>query len=86
MLTIWKYPLQVTDEQTIMMPRDTRILTVQTQDDQPCLWAFVDNSREREPRKIRIYGTNHEIDETPTDYIGTFQVSGGSLVFHVFEE
>jgi hypothetical protein len=86
MTTIWKYPLKVTDEQAVMMPRDARILTIQTQYDQPCLWAWVDNEKNLESRKIRIYGTGHPMAREAIEYIGTFQIHGGSLVFHVFEK
>lgn len=41
MNTIWKYPLYVQDVQTVEMPDEADILTVQVQGDVPCLWAMV---------------------------------------------
>lgn len=35
-------------------------------------------------RHFRIKGTGHAADDIG-DYIGTFQLNGGSLVFHLFE-
>ncbi len=87
MMTIWKFPIAVTDEQTVEMPADARILTVQVQHDQPCLWAIVDSDKPTEPRRIRIFGTGHDMGRgNGSVYIGSFQISGGSLVFHVFDQ
>ena len=88
MKTVWKYPLEVEDEQIIEMPANAHILTVQTQQGRPCLWALVDPTRPFEPRRILIAGTGHErkdLDDVGVGYIGTFQVMGGGLIFHVFE-
>ena len=37
---IYKYPLEVQDEQVVMLPTGAKILTVQSQKDRPCLWAL----------------------------------------------
>lgn len=84
-MKIFKYPLSITDEQTIGMPIGSEILTVQTQNGNPCLWALVNPGNAPEKRAINIYGTGNEIAMHPGHCIGTFQVHGGSLVFHVFE-
>lgn len=83
-LRIWKYPLEITDSQPVPMPTGARILTVQVQHGQPCLWALVDPTRASKYREIRMVGTGHPADGL-TNYIGTFQADGGALVFHVFE-
>lgn len=87
--TIWKYELEITDSQVIKMPKFATILTVQMQGVTPCLWALVDPSNPPiEGREIQIFGTGHPIEnEIGMDrkYIGTIQLHGGSLVFHVFE-
>lgn len=88
MKTVWKYALEVADEQVIEMPANAHILTVQTQQGTPCIWALVDPTRPYEPRKLLIAGTGHErkdLDDVGVSYIGTFQVMGGGLIFHVFE-
>jgi hypothetical protein len=85
MKTIWKFPLEVTDFQHIKVPKGYRILTVRVQYDRPTLWAMVDpNETDVGPVEIRIFGTGHPMPDDPGRYIGTFQMSGGSLVFHVF--
>lgn len=82
---IFKYPLEITDEQTIEMPVNARILTVKTQGNQICLWALVTPDHTLEKRKIRIYGTGHPVDMENIIYIGTTMTEGENFVWHVFE-
>jgi len=86
--TIWKFPLKVTDGQNISMPVGSEILTVQTQNEEPCLWALVDPKATTEIRFFEIFGTGHPVGYdmgVSRKYISTFQLRGGALVFHVFE-
>ena len=89
-MTIWKFELIVADTQTISMPEEARILTVQTQNGSPCIWAMVEENFDMVLRHIRIAGTGHPLpngyDEIMGKYIGTFQLREGSLIFHVFDE
>lgn len=84
--TIWKYELKTEDIQSVTMPKGGTILTLQTQNDNPCLWVLVDPNAEKEVRGFMIYGTGHIIptEPYPHTYIGTYQHLNG-LVFHVFE-
>lgn len=41
-LTIWKFPVPVADEVEVSMPTGARILSLNIQDGQPRIWAFVD--------------------------------------------
>jgi len=83
---IWKYPLEP-DQASIYLPVGAEILCVQVQGSEPCLWALVDPATsDKETRHIGIYGTGHRIEGDPGRYIGTFQLNGGTLVFHVFDE
>ena len=87
MKTVWKFPLRVDDEQIVSMPDNAHILCVQDQSGTPCLWALVDPANPPRERKILISGTGHireDLDDL-VNYIGTFQMYGGGLVFHVFE-
>lgn len=87
MTTIWKFPLNRVDKTTLSIPKDAKILCVQLQYSVPCLWAMVNPENERVERTFLIYGTGHEVvDEDVIEYLGTFQLLGGGLVFHVFEE
>lgn len=85
--TIYKYPLDTKDTNILELPKGAQILTVQTQNNIPCIWALVnDKETEKESRFINTFGTGHPIDSSPRKYIGTYQLHNGALVFHVFEE
>ena len=81
--TIWKFPLEVTDEQTVQVPEGAQLLSVQTQYGKPCLWALVDPQAEKKPCVIQTYGTGHPVTHIDM-YLSTYQMEGGALVFHVF--
>lgn len=87
--TIWKYPLRVKETETFLMPRGAEILTIQVQNETPCIWALVDpNETYQDERKFEIHGTGNPIllnDSTKRKYIGSFQLMEGQLVFHLFE-
>lgn len=86
MMTIWKYPLEITDEQTIELPQRSEILSVQMQNGVPTIWALVDPKAPgpKVKQKIGIFGTGNPIDGVlfKQAFIGTVQQ--GSLVWHVF--
>jgi len=86
--TILKFELETTDNQIIEMPVNAEILTVQTQNEVPCIWALVDPTKPKEKRFIEVFGTGHDVHYdmgVGRNYLGTYQLHGGSLVFHVFE-
>lgn len=87
MKTIWKFPIKVTDRQTVPMPVNAEILTAQVQGILPCLWAMVDKAETvDEDRVIEIFGTGNLIHVdmgVERKYIATFQQ--GPFVWHVFE-
>lgn len=82
---VFKYPLEITDEQVVEMPEGAKIISVQTQNNQVCLWAIVTPHNQLIKRGIRIYGTGHPIDRENLEYIGTAIMENGNLVWHVFE-
>ena len=88
MRTIWKYEIEQTGLQEIYMPEGARILCVQVQRKTACIWAMVNKRLPMEKRKIYVTGTDHDIEDgivPMLDYIGTFQLLEGALVWHVFE-
>ena len=96
MQTIWKYTLEVTDEQTVQLPEGAQILSIQPQGPfgeggggEVELWALVDPETPiMIDRIIHIHGTGHPIKDEDIDlltHISTFQLMGGQLVFHAFE-
>jgi hypothetical protein len=89
MRTIWKYPLEVTDEQKIRIPSSAILLSAQAQKSRPCLWALVDPT---EPETdyiiatVKMHGTGQPVpnDVLQNQFLGTIQLWKGDLVFHVF--
>lgn len=84
MLTIWKYVLAGTGEQTIRLPKGAQLLSAHSQFDAPCLWALVDASKDAINRRIMMYGTGHAVDEA-LPFVGTVLMNDAALVFHVFD-
>jgi hypothetical protein len=86
MKTIWKFPLMLNGLCGIDMPDGTEILSIQTQNGQPCMWGLVDAAHPKVHRTFLTLGTGHPAQSaTAQNFIGTYQTACGSLVFHVFE-
>jgi len=88
MKRIFKYDLEIIDEQNLILPHEYEILTVQPQGEKLCLWAMVNSASIYKNITIRMYGTGHLIvlEEFETlKYISTVQLYAGSLVLHCFE-
>lgn len=82
MKTIWKYPIHP-DTTLLSMPAGAKVLCVQTQNNEPYIWALVDPAAMKIDRYFSIYGTGHGIPLYPGSYIGTWQAD--DLVWHLFE-
>lgn len=87
MKKIFKYVLKTTDIQSITTYADHKILCVQVQHGNPCLWAIVDLESEEVITDIYIFGTGYEIniDINKLNYIDTYQLANENFIGHVFE-
>jgi hypothetical protein len=83
---VYKYPLTLGDWISVPMPIGAEVLCVQVQHDEPFLWARVLPGNAMVPRHFRIAGTGHDLGSNVGQHVGSFQMAGGDLVFHVFEE
>lgn len=89
---IYKYTLEVTDEQTLTLPEGVRILSVANQADRLVLYARVD--ARVDPRKpatsavrVFIFGTGNPAPiSDAARFVGTVAQFGGRLMWHVFVE
>lgn len=86
---IWKYVIHP-ETQEINMPCGSIILSVDVQYEKICIWVEVDLEQVNNPyktRRFKVYGTGHliSIPHKNRQFIGTVKLSGGSLIFHVFE-
>lgn len=84
---IWKYPLDIIPNQILTVPGRAQFVSLQVQDDTPCLWALVEPTDMNDSRYIEMYYTDTVINR-PRDkyhrlYLGTFQLN--NLVYHCFE-
>lgn len=84
MESIWKFPLEITVEQAIYLPRGYTVLAVQMQNGRPCLWARVDPEAPQERMTFFTHGTGHRISPEAGEHVGTYQAYEGAVVFHVF--
>lgn len=85
MKKIYKYTLEVSDMQRLVLPVGAEILTVQMVGGFICLYARCDPDALTEGRLFAMYGTGHSMTFHNHKYIGTVQLHGGQIVFHVFE-
>lgn len=84
--TVYKYPIPIDDDFALNLPKDARVLTVQTQKGEPFIWVLINPHATQTPRKFILAGIGHPIHRPDLlKYIGSFQLPQGSLVFHLFE-
>lgn len=81
-MKIFKYPLKITGKQSIKIPRNHRILSVQVQDGILCVWAAVEPEGCTVFREFLIVGTGCDMPEE--EHIATVQ--DGHLVWHIFSD
>lgn len=84
---IYKYPVQIDDEFALELPDGAQVLTVAMQNGEPWLWAMVKTGSPAKTRWFRIIGTGNPIDDAAQlAFVGTFQMRGGTMVWHLFEK
>ena len=83
---LWKFPIPIRDDVTITMPKGAIVRAVMVQRDTPCIWAEVDAQAPPVDRRFFIIGTGHPMPVDATQFVGSFMIEGGSLVFHVYED
>jgi hypothetical protein len=89
MKTIWKFPLEVTDCQTIKVPRYAGFLCVKAQNDTPVTYWGVDTDETDSNFYVfYIFGTGHPIpkDMKAPYYIDSVICNDGQLVWHIFSK
>jgi hypothetical protein len=82
MKTIHKFPFEVEDEVVITMPRTARVVLVECQNDQPCMWAIVDTREEPAETRFFVTGTGHPAPDA-REHLASFQQ--GPFVWHVWK-
>lgn len=83
--TIWKFPIELTDRQRVMMPDGAVILSAAIQSHSGlCVWAEVDPSAVKQPRTVYVVGTGHPLAVDGARFVGT--VLDPPFVWHVYVE
>ena len=82
---IWKFAIEAVSASTILIPAEAVILSVQEQHGLIRAWVLLNPEDSREPRRVLIVGTGHDIPPEAFRFINTFQMDGGNYVFHAFE-
>ncbi len=85
-MKIYKYKLELIGSQSITMPVNAEILSIQYQSENLCLWAmFDDDELKTEARIFVIVGTWYQFDCEGLNFLATVQ-QDGVFVWHIFEE
>lgn len=84
MITIWKYPIKITDIQKLILPEGSKILSIHNQFGILTLWVLVNTEAKEEERAISIVGTGRPCWCQTWSFIGT--VLDDPFVWHVFAE
>ncbi len=83
---IYKYPIEIADSLEVPMQKGARLLCVQVQSGEVCLWAMVNEHAPLVPRRLAVRGTGHNCDGLEEKvYVGTFQLAHGAFVGHLFD-
>lgn len=85
MRAVFKYTLQLLKWQTIAIPVGGKILCIDAQSNEPCMWVDVDTyETNRIDVSIEIYCTGEFFPDGNKEYLGTFQIQGG-YVYHAYK-
>lgn len=86
MKTIFKYKLDIGETQDMEFPKGAELLSAQAIGEDIFVWAKVDPEQQMEKREIRVIGTGHSVyADEKLRHLGTTQMFGGTLIWHVFE-
>lgn len=91
-MIIYKKELALTGIQTVLLPVEAEIISLQIQKGVPCIWySFTEDEEEEEEQEnvtLVTMGTGETYDpfNKKLIYIGTYQLHGGNFVGHVFKE
>lgn len=89
MLKIFKYNINPFG-QTLELPEDTKILSIQSQFDEIVLYASKGNSEKQKDFNFVVFPTGEiqcsDDRKERLSYLGTVLLLGGHLVYHVYLE
>ena len=90
MAVILKYPLNIAVQQTIHVPIDALILSVEVKNNKLCMWALCEDAAFRQTKPVEVMMIMTEMPGVPEDiltthhFMGTKLLSNHGSVAHVF--
>ena len=87
MRAIYRQPIEITDEQTLVAPGAGEVLSVEDRRGEPEVWYTVDTQAPARSLVVWVVGTGNPIPEDCQKhghYVGHFLAVGGSFVGHVY--
>ena len=87
MKKIFKYNLEIQEEQTLFLPKNSIIISLGLQNGSARIWAMVeDTESELIPHVFYIFGTGHPIPDNiiQCPFLGTLIDDANGLVWHVY--
>jgi hypothetical protein len=88
MLVVYKYALKPIVLNDVEMPEDSQVLHVDCQSNTFCIWALVNPDKKKVVRRFLTVGTGYPLEQVYEDKLyfhGSFLMSGGAYVWHIFE-
>jgi hypothetical protein len=83
MKTIYKYPIEIKDQQKIQVHLDCKFLYAGLDNNNtPCVWAEVDTESQKFWRVINIFGTGNPMPNPVGQYLNSFNQN--PFVWHVY--
>ncbi len=87
MRTVHKFPLEI-KRNVLDLPAHSILRSVQVQRGTPCVWIELDDNLPKFKRLTLVFiGTGHEVpyaEKQSFEYLDTFQMYEGELVFHLY--
>lgn len=86
MLTVHKFHLEIGKLNTLQIPEEAELLTIQNQRGNICAWFLVNTNNLFEERVFSVFGTGSSLNKVEMDdsvYCATIQQ--GEFVWHIFE-
>lgn len=82
MRTIWKFPIDLGDLVTVVMPAGATVIHVDTQGGHLTMWAEVDSRHAPEERHFVVVGTGHPVPDLADEHVASWQQ--GPFVWHLY--
>ena len=90
MAVILKYPLNIAVQQTVHVPVEALVLSVEVQNNKLCMWALCEDTAFRQTKAVEVVTIMTGMHGVPEDiltthrFMGTKMLSNGGFVAHVF--